>query len=304
MGQGTGLVQGRAVMCVRLLASGHSARPWAARRDVLVVARACVLLQAARQQDRKERRPRPKGVGLTGACACDGDEAARQPCVAAVVSGLRARRYTARLCVPWQEEQGHRTLTGAQWKAQKVLACEGGGVRPTVPARVLCSQRVRVWSRTARVRERCRGGRVRPRSWAGARVSSGGKQSRAHAVPCSWTAQSCPSRGFTSLGWGYPWPRHRVRGRGCEGLRRTCGWQVCVCQGALMTASANGMVVACASLRLHFSTWQNREPETNASTFLAQPRACTRRRVRRPVVAPVTARVLPQLLSGARRGQV
>ena len=40
----------------------------------------------------------PKGVVLTGVCACNGDEVARQPCVAAVVSWLRAWRYAARLC--------------------------------------------------------------------------------------------------------------------------------------------------------------------------------------------------------------
>ena len=42
MGQGTWLVQGRAVMCVRLLAYGRSAWPWATRHYVLVVARVCV----------------------------------------------------------------------------------------------------------------------------------------------------------------------------------------------------------------------------------------------------------------------
>jgi len=41
MGPGTGLVQGRTVMCVRLLASGRSAWPWTTRHYVLVVARVC-----------------------------------------------------------------------------------------------------------------------------------------------------------------------------------------------------------------------------------------------------------------------
>ena len=41
MGPGTGLVQGHAVMCVCLLASGRSTWPWATRHYVLVVACVC-----------------------------------------------------------------------------------------------------------------------------------------------------------------------------------------------------------------------------------------------------------------------